>query len=138
MSENSYLKNSLLPSLHALQSQRPDKPMAQVRWAWAEINAALSAGHTLKTIHERLCQDGVEIAYSTLARYINRVRCERARLTARASTFSGHTGHPPLKAQTLAAAREDPLASAMRALSTPRYNVREAMCDGDPTKKKLI
>src|SRR5258706_12763862 len=37
-----------------------------------------------------------------------------------------------------AEAREDPLASAMRALSKPTYNVRKAMCDGDPTKKKLI
>ena len=109
--------------------------MAQVRWAWPEINAALSAGHTLKLIHQRLCQDGVEIAYSTLARYINRVRCERARQTARAGTFSGYQGHRPLKIQTPAAVREDPLASAMRALSKPSYNIREAMCDGDPTKK---
>jgi hypothetical protein len=138
MSDNSYLKNFLLPSLHALQSQRPDKPMAQVRWAWVEINAALSAGRTLKAIHQRLCQDGVEIAYSTLARYINRVRCERARQTAGAGTFSGYTGRPLVKTQAHAAAREDPLASAMRALSKPTYSVREAMCDGDPTKKKLI
>ncbi len=109
MSENDCLKNSLLPSLHALQSQRPDKPMGQVRWAWAEINAALSAGHTLKVIHQRIRQDEIEIAYSTLARYINRVRCERARQTARAGTFFGHTGRPSLKTQTVAAAREDPL-----------------------------
>ena len=40
--------------------------------------------------------------------------------------------------QTLAAASFDPLASAMEALSKPRYRVRDAMCDGDPTKKKLI
>ena len=100
-----------------------------------EINAALSAGHTLKLIHQRLCQDGVEIAHSTLARYINRVRCERARQTARAGTFSGYQGHRPLKIQTPAAVREDQLASAMRALSKPSYNIREAMCDRDPTKK---
>ena len=33
---------------------------------------------------------------------------------------------------------EDPLANALKALSKPRYDIRQAMCDGDPTKKTLI
>jgi len=135
MSDNTDPKDSPLPCLHALQSQRPDKPMAQVRWAWAEINEALNAGHTLKVIHQRLCQDGIEIAYSTLARYINRVRCEKARQTP-GRAIANQRGRPTLKVQTVATTRLDPLASA--ALSKPRYDIREAMCDGDPTKEKLI
>jgi hypothetical protein len=137
MSEDNSVKDFHLSYLHALQSQRPDKPMGQVRWAWAEINAALNAGHTLKVVHQRLCQDGVVIAYSTLARYVNRIRCEEARQN-RAGAFASYPGRRPLKARTLAAASFDPLASAMEALSKPRYSVRDAMCDGDPTKKKLI
>jgi len=136
MSENSYVKDSSLPCLHLLQSQRPVKPMAQVRGAWAEINAALNAGHTLKVIHQRLREDGIEIAYNTLARYINRVRCEQARQTPGAG--ASYPGRRPLKTQALAAKSFDPLANAMEALSKPRYSVRDAMCDGDPTKKKLI
>ncbi len=137
MSDNTDPKDSPLPCLHALQSQRPDKPMAQVRWAWMEIDAALKAGHTLEVIRQSLCQDGIEIAYSTLARYINRVRCENAR-QAPGGAMASHRGRRPLKVQTVAAAKFDPLASAMAALSKPRYDIREAMCDGDPTKKKLI
>ena len=138
MSENSQVKDSSLPCLHLLQSQRPVKPMAQVRAAWAEINAALNAGHTLKVIHQRLGQDGIEISYSTLARYINRVRCEQARKATRTGALASYPGRRPLKVQTVAATSFDPLASAMEALSRPRYSVRDAMCDGDPTKKKLI
>jgi hypothetical protein len=138
MSEDNSVKHFHLSCLHALQSQRPDKPMGQVRWAWAEINAALNAGHTLKVVHQRLGQDGVVIPYSTLARYVNRIRCEEARQNLRAGAFASYPGRRPLKARTLAAASFDPLASAMEALSKPRYSVRDAMCDGDPTKKKLI
>ncbi len=38
-------KDYPLALVHALQSQRPDMPMAQVRWAWVEIDAALKTGH---------------------------------------------------------------------------------------------
>ena len=138
MSEDNSVKDFHLSCLHALQSQRPDKPMGQVRWAWAEINAALNAGHTLKVVYQRLCQDGVVIPYSTLARYVNRIRCEEARQNLRAGAFASYPGRRQLKARTLAAAGLDRLASAMEALSKPRYSVRDAMCDGDPTKKKLI
>ena len=138
MSEDNSVKDFHLSCLRALQSQRPDKPMGQVRWAWSEINAALKAGHTLKVVHQRLCQDGVVIAYSTLARYIDRIRCEEARQSLRAGAITGYPGRRPLKVQTLAAVNFDPLASAMEALSKPRYSVKDAMCDGDPTKKKLI
>jgi hypothetical protein len=109
--------------------------MAQVRWAWTEIDAALKAGHTLKVVHERMCQDGIQIGYSTLARYISRIRCEQARQGPR---FGIHAERRPLKTQHPLPANYDPLASAMAALSKPRYSVKEAMCDGDPTKKKLV
>jgi hypothetical protein len=138
MSENNYVKDSCLPCLHLLQSQRPVKPMSQVRWAWPEIKAALNAGHTLKVIHQHLCQDGIEIAYSTLARCVSRARCEQTGRNPRAGALAGHPEHQLLKPQALAIATFDPLANAMEALSKPRYSVRDAMCDGDPTKKKLI
>src|SRR5260370_41049674 len=100
MSEDNSVKDFHLFCLHALQSRGPDKPMGQVRWAWAEINAALNAGHTLKVVHQRLCQDGVVIAYSTLARYVNRIRCEEARQNLRAGALASSPGRRPLKVQT--------------------------------------
>jgi hypothetical protein len=97
--------------------------------------ATLQMGHTLKGIHQRLVEDGVEVSYAVFLTYINRIRREKAR-----SPFVQKRQPPtvPVLAKRSPAAREDPLASAMEALSKPRYSVRDAMCDGDPTKKKLI
>jgi len=105
--------------------------MALFRGLYPEIAATLQMGHTLKDIHQRLVEDGVEVSYTVFLSYISRIRQERAR-----SPFVQN--QQPLTVPTSAkapAAREDPLASAMRALSKPRYDIREAMCDGDPTKK---
>src|SRR2546428_6193055 len=116
MSEDNSVKDFHLSCLHALQSQRPDTPMGQVRWAWTEINAALNAGHTLKVVHQRLCQDGVVIAYSTLAPYINRIRREEASQNLRAGALPTYPGRRPPKVQTLPPASFNPLPAPMEAL----------------------
>lgn len=109
--------------------------MAFVRGLYPEIAATLQMGHTLKDIHQRLVEDGVEVSYTVLLSYISRIRREKAR-----SPFVQNRQPPalPVPAKRPPSPREDPLASAMEALSKPRYSVRDAMCDGDPTKKKLI
>jgi hypothetical protein len=97
--------------------------------------ATLSIGHTLRDIHRRLVEDGVDISYPLLRSYINRIRRERSR-----SPFVQKRPAPTLAValELMPGATEDPLANAMRVLSKPRYDIRQAMCDGDPTKKKLI
>ncbi len=119
----------------ALKTEKPRSKMALVRGLYPEIAATLQMGHTLKDIHQRLVEDGVGVSYTVLLSYISRVRRERAR-----SPFvqKRQPTTVPAPAERAPAVREDPLASAMRALSKPRYDIREAMCDGDPTKKKLI
>jgi hypothetical protein len=108
--------------------------MALLRGLYPEIAATVQMGHTLKDIHQRLVEDGVEVSYTVFLSYISRIRRERTR-----SPFGQKRQPPTVPAPAKAsAAREDPLASAMRALSKPRYDIREAMCDGDPTKKKLF
>jgi len=109
--------------------------MAFVRGLYPEIAAAVQMGHTLKDIHQRLAEDGVEVSYTVLLSYINRIRREKAR-----PAFVQKKQLPTLTvpAGQASAATEDPLANAMRVLSKPRYDIRQAMCDGDPTKKKLI
>jgi hypothetical protein len=42
--------------------------------AWPEIKAALEAGHSLKTVWERLQADGIEIRYNRLSEYVARLR----------------------------------------------------------------
>jgi hypothetical protein len=109
--------------------------MAFLRGLYPEIAAMLQMGHTLKDIYQRLVEDGVEVSYTVLLSYINRIRRERAR-----SPFAQKRLPPtvPAPSASTPATRVDPLASAMEALSKPRYSVKDAMCDGDPTKKKLI
>jgi hypothetical protein len=91
-------------------------------------------GHTLKDIHQRLVEDGIEVSYTVFLSYISRIRRERSH-----SPFVQNRHLTvPVAAAKAPPVREDPLASAMRALSKPRYDIREAMCDGDPTKQKLF
>jgi hypothetical protein len=124
-----------LGRFRALKTEMPRSKMALLRGLYPEIAATLQVGHSLKDIHQRLVEDGVEVSYTVFLSYVNRIRRERAR-----SPFVPNRQPPtlPVHAEKAPAAREDPLASAMRALSKPRYDIREAMCDGDPTKKKLI
>ena len=119
----------------ALKTEMPRSKMALLRGLYPEIAATLQMGHTLKEIHQRLVEDGVEVSYTVFLSYVNRIRREKSR-----SPFVPNRRPPvlPVSAEKVPAVREDPLASAMRALSKPRYDIREAMCDGDPTKKKLI
>ena len=65
--------------LQALLTERPKSPMARVRCAWIDIAAALNAGHSLKVIHQRICEDGLEISYRSFARHVNRFRMEQAK-----------------------------------------------------------
>jgi len=124
-----------LDRFRALKTEMPRSKMAFLRGLYPEITATLQMGHTLKEIHQRLVEDGVEVSYTVFLSYVNRIRRERTR-----SPFvqNGHPITAPATTTAAPAVREDPLASAMRALSKPRYDIREAMCDGDPTKKKLI
>jgi hypothetical protein len=123
-----------LDRFRELKNEEPHSKMAFLRGLYPEIAATLQMGHTLKDIHQRLVEDGVELSYTVFLSYVNRIRRERARspfVQSRRPLTVPAAEKPP-------AVREDPLASAMRALSKPRYDIREAMCDGDPTKKKLF
>jgi hypothetical protein len=124
-----------LDHFRSLKNEKPRSKMAFLRGLYPEIASTLQMGHTLKDIHQRLVEDGVDVSYTVLLNYISRIRRERAR-----SQFVPNRQPPtvPVPAQRTPAKRKDPLATAMEALSQPRYSVRDAMCDGDPTKKKLI
>jgi len=124
-----------LEHFRALKTDKPRSKIAFFRGLYPEILGTLSVGHTLRDIHQRLVKDGVEVSYPLLRNYISRIRRERARP---AFVQNKQPVRLPIPAARAPAVAEDPLANAMRALSKPRYDIREAMCDGDPTKKKLI
>jgi len=124
-----------LDNFRSLKVEKPRSKIALLRGLYPEITAVLRMGHSQLDIHQRLVRDGIDISYPLLRNYLSRLRRETSR-----SSFAQHSQPFTVTAPTkkVPAGREDPLASAMRALSKPRYEIREAMCDGDPTKKKLI
>jgi hypothetical protein len=124
-----------LEHFRALKTEKPRSKIAFFRGLYPEIATMLSIGHTLRDIHKRLIEDDVDISYPLLRNYINRIRRERSR-----SPFVQKRSAPtlPMALERTLAATEDPLANAMKTLSKPRYDIRQVMCDGDPTKKKLI
>jgi hypothetical protein len=67
-----------LSRMRALRTEKPTTKMGQVRWAWPEISAALSCGHSLTTVHQRLQEVGIQIPYKRLSLYIGRLRREAA------------------------------------------------------------
>lgn len=67
------IRDELLSRLADLPSEKPSTKMGQVRWAWPHLQAALAAGHTLRTIHARLSEVGIDIGYRTLSLYIGRL-----------------------------------------------------------------
>lgn len=123
-----------LEHFRALKTAQPRSKIAFFRALYPEIAATLTIGHSLKDIHRRLVEDGIDVSYPVLRTYIGRIRRERSHsLSVRSrGTLPSNVPIAP------APATKDPLANAMSALRKPRYDIRKAMCDGDPTKKKLI
>jgi hypothetical protein len=71
-----------LKPLKALQGELPETLIARMRLAWPEIKIALSQGHSLKAVHERLTYAGVPISYRRLSDYVVRLRREEKRFGA--------------------------------------------------------
>jgi|GEM_PF-2109123 len=124
-----------LDRFRELKNEKPRSKMAFLRGVYPEIAATLQMGHTLKDIHQRLVEDGIEVSYTVFLSYVNRIRLEKARSpfvqNRQLLTAPAPTEKPP-------AAREDPLARAMRALSKPRYEFAKQCAMGTPRKKVVL
>jgi len=124
-----------LDKFRSLKAEKPRSKIALLRALYPEIAAVLRTGHSQLDIHQRLVKDGIDISYPLLRNYLSRIRRETPHSPLSQNSQPLRVTAPTKKGP---AGREDPLASAMRALSKPRYDIREAMCDGDPTKKKVV
>jgi hypothetical protein len=132
------MKTGDLP-LHRFRALKDEKPSSQIaffRALYPEITATVRTGHTLKEVHQRLVEDGIEVSYSLLRTYVSRIRREKTPFAS--APQSRQLLPPPAATARTPTVTEDPLANAMKALSKPRYSVKDAMCDGDPSKKKLV
>src|SRR5215468_8950142 len=94
--------------------------MRLLRQEWSPIQAALQRGHTLRVVHARLLEDGVEISFPLLACYVRRLRREEA---------AGKLGNPPA---TLGKLSEAEGATERRIERDPMANVRELLVNKRP------
>jgi hypothetical protein len=147
-------KNSFEWILHArarLAQRRTDKPATKAGqiWAlWPDIEAALEAGQSVKSIHRWLEEDaGITLGITSLTSYISRIR-RRIPTKRQGQPTNGQAVpseaqsalRPPIA--TLLSQRQleqsDPLAQAKRVLSQPKLDIRKLHNDGDPEGSNLI
>jgi len=122
-----------LSPIRDLRSEKPVTKAGQIRRAWADIKAAIDAGHSLKTVAERLRDCGIDVRYRALTVYVSRLRREDSsgRLPA------------PTQAKTAAAGRKRKPVPAD--VFDPLRNVKEReenrpgfQFDPEPDPRKLI
>jgi hypothetical protein len=139
------------------RAEKPATKAGQIRAVWPEIEAALAGRQSMKSIRRWLEEDaGITLGLTSLTSYISRLRRGRTangRIEAsavesvRAQTKAASIPAPWPARPSLATRPEpnpaseppeDPLAQAMRALSKPRFDIRQCHGDGDPQGKNLI
>jgi len=102
--------------IDALSSEKPITKSGLVRSLLPEIDAALQAGHTIKTIWERIHQQETTLSYRVFWLALKRLRAKESKSTASANGEKGPTqGLLPEKSRT---SEFDPLANVKQAEAT--------------------
>ena len=140
------------PGSRPISRRRTEKPATKAGqiWAlWPEIEAALEAGQSMKSIRKWLEEDaGITLSITSLTSYISRIR-RRLAAKRRAETAAGQIVQPQADRTQYALVRlrirpprpapeHDPLAQAKRVLSQPKLDIRKLHNDGDPEGRNLI
>ena len=123
-----------LSPIRSLRSEKPVTKAGQLRWVWADIKAALAAGHNLKTIAERLHACGIDVRYRELSAYVSLLRREErnGRRPERNQTKTAAAGRKRKPGD--AAEAFDPLRNVKdRAENRPGFHF-----DPEPDPRKLI
>src|SRR6266699_1809941 len=102
--------------IHALSSEKPSTRSGLVRSLLPEIEAALQAGHTIKTIWQRIHQQETTLSYRVFWLALKRLRANESKTTAPANGEKGPTQRAlPDKNSTT---EFDPLANVKEAEAT--------------------
>jgi uncharacterized protein DUF5338 len=102
--------------IHALSCEKPITRSGLVRSLLPEIDAALHAGHTIKTIWERIHQQETTLSYRVFWLALKRLRAKESKSTAPANGEKGPT-HGALP-QDIRTSEFDPLANVKEAEAT--------------------
>jgi hypothetical protein len=140
--------------LRALQDEVPKTRIALVRLVWSEVKAALNRGHSLKAVHQRLADAGLDITYRRLSQCVSRLRREekrfglppkvagKARVGPESSATSTRVGddkisriEAPEERRSAQSATADPLADFRERIAKTKTFEFEP---GPPDESKLI
>jgi len=102
--------------VHTLSCEKPITRSGLVRSLLPEIDAALQAGHTIKTIWERIHQQETTLSYRVFWLALKRLRAKESKSTAPANGEKGPT-HGALT-QDIRTSEFDPLANVKEAEAT--------------------
>src|SRR6266567_4914615 len=102
--------------IHALSSEKPNTRSGLVRSLLPEIDAALQAGHTIKTVWERIHQQETTLSYRVFWLALKRLRAKQSKSTAPTNGEKGPIQNLlPEKSRT---SEFDPLANVKEAEAT--------------------
>jgi hypothetical protein len=107
--------------------EKPGSKMALIRYAWPRIMAALTAGHSLKRVCERLNADGIAVEYNAFRAYVSILRRQQTERSVPVQDRQARSAPVPVVHVLLrpvpATARpnlSDPMATAMEYLNRVR------------------
>ena len=124
-----------LQSLEAFLQEEPHSLIARLREAIPLIEASIQAGHSLRSIHERLNEAGFTISYNTLATYRRRLKGSNPLIPLRKSVKVDIAPGEKGELQTTAPDGFDP------ATSFRKHADRQVTWEypsGPPDEKKLV
>ncbi len=88
-----------LNHLRALPAAEPVTDTGKVTWLWAEIQAALASGKTLREVWEATQLDGLKIPYPQFRVYVSRLKARELKARESAAPVVYHStpeaGSPP-------------------------------------------
>ncbi len=80
-----------LNHLRALPAAEPVTDTGKVTWLWAEIQAALASGKTLREVWEAMQLDGLKIPYPQFRVYVSRLKARELKSRELAAPVVDHS-----------------------------------------------
>jgi hypothetical protein len=105
------------------RTEKPATKAGQIWELWPDVEAALQAGQSVKSIHRWLEEDaGITLGITSLTSYISRIR-RRIATKRQAQTGNGQAFHPTLNLHSTHRLRlSSPSANWNKAIPSPRRN----------------
>ena len=131
-------KKKHLPLLESHLEEEPSSLIARVRAAMPLIDANLKAGHSLRTVHQLLLQDGIPISYKLLALYRSRIKRGKTVINSQGRAVDPVPGRTPTENAESTPASPDGFDPAANFRKHAKKQVTWEYPSGPPDESKLV